>query len=228
MIVATTHRSAALDRVAHIYLPIAPFYESGGSFVNMEGRVQTAKPAAHPVGEAKPGWKVLRVMGNLWGLPDPGFETLSAVSDAAKAQIKAQTGEIDTPYPSLNTDSWHCPKTAPNAVSHKKSKADKSTGCVHIAPLGSYRTDFLSREAEALQKTTASAPPIARLHPDTAKQHHLSPGEHIRLTASGGTIFSCAYQIDGRVPKGSLVLNAGFDHSAVFIPYEILTLEGVV
>jgi NADH-quinone oxidoreductase subunit G len=221
VIAATAFRSTTLDRLAHIYLPIAPFYESGGTFINMEGRAQTVKPAAHPEGDVKPGWKVLRVVNNLWGLPDLGFETLAAVSDAAKAQIKTQISDINSPCPSINIDAWHCPKAAPAAV--------QPSGCVHIAPLASYRTDFLSREAEALQKTNASAPPVARLHPDTVKQHHLSADARIRITAlrTPDANLSCTYRSDPKVPKGSLVLNAGFDHSALLMPYDILTIEGI-
>jgi NADH-quinone oxidoreductase subunit G len=226
VIAATTFRSATLDRLAHIYLPVAPFYESGGTFINMEGRVQTAKPAAYPEGEAKPGWKVLRVAGNLWGLTDPGFETLGAVSDAAKAQIKTQIGDTDTSCPSINTNIWHCPKGGPMAM----QSSVPSGACVHIAPLGTYRTDCLSREAEALQKTNASAQPIARLHPDTVKQYRLGVSDHIRITApqTSDVYLSYTSQSDPTVPKGSLVLNAGFDHSAVLVPYDILTIERVI
>lgn len=218
VIAATAYRSLALDRLAHIYLPIAPFYESGGTFINMEGRVQTVKPATRPEGEAKPGWKVLRVAGNMWGLPDLAFESLSAVSMAAKAQL----GEIEMPCPAINTQTWHCPKAAPMTVQN-----DTSKGYVHIAPLAAYRTDCLSREAEALQKTNASALPAARLHPDVVKDHKLKMGDRIMLSSARGTSLSCAYQDDLKVPKGSVVLNAGFDHSAIFMPYEILTIEEI-
>jgi NADH-quinone oxidoreductase subunit G len=214
VIAATAFRSPMLDQLAHIYLPVAAFYESGGTFMNMEGRAQTAKPSAPPLDEAKPGWKILRVAGNLWGLPDPGFETLNAVSDAAKAQI-AKVGGIET----LNSDDWNCPKAL--------STTEQAPGYIHIAPLGAYRTDPLTREAEALQKTNASAAPVARLHPEAVEALGLEAGDFIQITANEST-FDCAYQGDPKVPKGSLVLNAGFDHSALFMPYEVLTVERAV
>lgn len=217
VVAATAFRSPTLDRLAHIYLPIAPLYESGGTFVNMEGRIQTIKPAAQPEGEAKPGWKVLRVAGNLWGLPNWGFETLTAVSEAAKAQI----GQMELPCEVMSTQTWICPKEIPAEV-----KNDGPKYCVHIAPVGIYRADALSRAAEALQNTTSSAPPVARLHPETAKENRLSIDTPVILTSSRGTSFTCGYKSDPTVPKGSVVLHAGFDHSALFMPYEILSIAG--
>ncbi|HSW52581.1 MAG TPA: NADH-quinone oxidoreductase subunit NuoG, partial [Sulfuricaulis sp.] len=65
------YRTRAVE-YAHVWLPLAPFTETDGSFVNIEGRSQTFAAAATPLGESRPGWKVLRMLGNLMGLP--GFE----------------------------------------------------------------------------------------------------------------------------------------------------------
>ena len=60
-------------------LPIAPFTETSGTFVNAEGRVQSFHGVVKPLGEARPAWKVLRVLGNLLGLPGFSFETSDEV-----------------------------------------------------------------------------------------------------------------------------------------------------
>jgi NADH-quinone oxidoreductase subunit G len=52
-----------------VLLPIAPFTETSGTFVNAEGRVQSFHGVVKPLGETRPAWKVLRVLGNLLGLP---------------------------------------------------------------------------------------------------------------------------------------------------------------
>src|SRR3954467_12483568 len=57
---------------AHVLLPIAPFTETAGSFVSTEGRLQSFRATVNPLGEARPGWKVLRVLGTMLGRP--GFE----------------------------------------------------------------------------------------------------------------------------------------------------------
>ena len=59
-----------------VLLPIAPFTETPGTFVNAEGRVQSFHAVVKPLGETRPAWKVLRVLGNLLGLP--GFDYESA------------------------------------------------------------------------------------------------------------------------------------------------------
>ena len=53
-----------------VLLPVGTFAETSGTFVNVEGRWQSLAGAARPPGEARPAWKVLRVLGNLLDLPD--------------------------------------------------------------------------------------------------------------------------------------------------------------
>jgi NADH-quinone oxidoreductase subunit G len=67
---------------ADVLLPIATFTESAGTFVSMEGRVQSFHATVNPLGEARPGWKVLRVLGTMLGRP--GFE-LDTVEEVRKA-----------------------------------------------------------------------------------------------------------------------------------------------
>ena len=64
---------------ADVLLPIAPFTETAGSFVNAEGRIQSFHAVVKPLGEARPAWKVLRVMANLLELPGMDFETAQDV-----------------------------------------------------------------------------------------------------------------------------------------------------
>ncbi|MBS0469020.1 MAG: NADH-quinone oxidoreductase subunit G [Proteobacteria bacterium] len=61
--------------VSDVLLPIAPFTETSGSFVNAEGRVQSFHAVVRPLGEARPGWKVLRVLANIMGLQGVEFES---------------------------------------------------------------------------------------------------------------------------------------------------------
>ena len=58
-----------------VLLPIAPFTETPGTFVNAEGRVQSFHAVVKPLGETRPAWKVLRVLGNMLGLPGFAFES---------------------------------------------------------------------------------------------------------------------------------------------------------
>src|SRR6185295_17508002 len=74
--------------------PVTPFTETSGSFVNTEGRMQSFNPAIRPAGDARPAWKVLRVLGNLLGLAGFEYTTSEAVRDEAcpGGQLAARLG----------------------------------------------------------------------------------------------------------------------------------------
>jgi NADH-quinone oxidoreductase subunit G len=71
---------------ADVLLPVAPFAETSGTFVNAEGRAQSFNGTVKPLGEARPAWKVLRVLGNILGLSGFDYETSEAIRDEALRQ----------------------------------------------------------------------------------------------------------------------------------------------
>ncbi|TMH80195.1 MAG: NADH-quinone oxidoreductase subunit G, partial [Betaproteobacteria bacterium] len=71
VVAMAAYRSFAAD-YANVLLPVVPFTETSGTYVNCEGRMQSFNGAVKPLGEARPAWKVLRVLGNLMSLP--GFD----------------------------------------------------------------------------------------------------------------------------------------------------------
>jgi NADH-quinone oxidoreductase subunit G len=70
-----------------VLLPIAPFTETAGTFVNAEGRVQSFYAVVRPAGEARPAWKVIRVLANLLGLPGFDFESAQEVLAAMHSGV---------------------------------------------------------------------------------------------------------------------------------------------
>lgn len=83
----TPYKTYTLETCADLLLPIGTFAETSGTFVNCEGRWQSFAGVANPVGEARPGWKVLRVLANLLEVPDSDFESSIEVRDDLKALI---------------------------------------------------------------------------------------------------------------------------------------------
>jgi NADH-quinone oxidoreductase subunit G len=90
-----------------VLLPIAPFTETSGSFVNAEGRLQSFHAVVKPLAETRPAWKVLRVLANMLGLPQLAFETSQDVlkqisatplnlSNACASEVRL-AGHVDTP-----------------------------------------------------------------------------------------------------------------------------------
>jgi NADH-quinone oxidoreductase subunit G len=90
VVALTPYASAETKALATIILPVAAFAETSGTWVNVEGRWQSVPGAARPPGEARPAWKVLRVLGNLLGLQ--GFEYLS--SEDVRDELAREVGEF--------------------------------------------------------------------------------------------------------------------------------------
>jgi len=136
MVVTLSPFKANLD-ISDVLLPIAPWTETPGTFVNAEGRVQSFHAVVKPLGETRPGWKVLRVLGNMLGLP--GFEYESANEVLADARGKADAGE---------------PLVQGNLLSNKTAKAAwlGDTGA-HPVTAAIYQLDGIVRRAPSLQLT---------------------------------------------------------------------------
>jgi NADH-quinone oxidoreductase subunit G len=90
VVALTPYASEEQKANATVILPVAAFAETSGTWVNVEGRWQSVPGAARPPGEARPAWKVLRVLGNLLGLT--GFEYLS--SEEVRAELQREVGEF--------------------------------------------------------------------------------------------------------------------------------------
>ena len=101
MVVSFSPFKANMD-ISDVLLPIAPFTETAGTFFNTEGVAQSFHAVVKPLGDARPGWKVLRVLGHMLGIPGFEFETLEDVraqawsSDDQKRLSNATQAPMDT------------------------------------------------------------------------------------------------------------------------------------
>ncbi|MEO0345996.1 MAG: NADH-quinone oxidoreductase subunit NuoG [Pseudomonadota bacterium] len=93
VIACTPYFGDGIAAEADIVLPIGTFAETAGTFVNVEGRAQSWQGIAKPVGEARPGWKVLRVLGTALEAPDFDFNDAAEVATAAQAVLSSTTGD---------------------------------------------------------------------------------------------------------------------------------------
>ncbi len=150
VVALSSYKHGALD-YADVLLPISPFTETSGSFINIEGRIQSFNGAVKPLDETRPAWKVLRVLGNLLNLP--GFEFDS--SEAVRAEVFGITA------PDPDAQARVCKlldnRIEPVAVSLAGSDKIERIGEVPI-----YQADPIVRRATSLQRTADAAPPVAR------------------------------------------------------------------
>ncbi len=103
MVVSLNAFKANLD-IADVLLPVAPFTETSGSFVNAEGRLQSFHAVTKPRGDARPAWKVIRVLGNLLGLPGFAFESSQEVLAQARGAMAADASFLPEARLSNTTD----------------------------------------------------------------------------------------------------------------------------
>jgi len=188
VIVLSAYKHKALE-YADVLLPIAPFTETSGTFVSSEGRVQTFKGAVKPLGEARPAWKVFRVLGNLLELNSFDYETSEAVRDAA-------LGGIDS-------------TTLGNAVDGVEVVSQSpATGLQRVADVPIYATDAVVRRAPPLQATADAATPKAWMNPAEMNKLGIEPGAGVKVSQGSGSVTLQA-AADDKLPLGVVRVAAG-------------------
>ena len=173
-------------------LPIAPFTETSGTFVSTEGRVQSFDGVVKPLGETRPAWKVLRVLGNCSASP------ASITTAARKCGATSWRGRQK-----LSASSTTACSHRPSLPSQRRSPA----GSQRIAEVPIYAADAIVRRAPALQKTRDAAPPAASMNRALFDKLGLRDGDSVRVVQGGGAaIVAARASTTGcrRIASGSL------------------------
>jgi len=149
VVVLTAFQNESIQDYANVILPMAPYAETSGTYINVDHTWQTVKGALAPHGEARPAWKILRVLANV--LHCQGFDYVS--TEGILEEIKARA---DMTYESKYTPFY--PESLP--VSQQQ--------LVRVGEWPLYRGDAIVRHATALQECAAAEPACIRIHPTTA------------------------------------------------------------
>ncbi|KAI3596234.1 NADH-ubiquinone oxidoreductase chain G [Cupriavidus necator H850] len=170
VVVLSPFRSEAAMQYADVILPVTPFTETAGTFVNCEGKPQSFNGVVRALGESRPGWKVLRVLGNLLDVVGFDYETAESVRvEVLSAPVDAQLDNT--------TD-------APIRVA-----AAAANGIERIADVPIYHADPIVRRAESLQLSAAArrAMQIA-LPADLFASLGIQSGDPVRVTQGQGSV----------------------------------------
>lgn len=199
-----SHASSAMYDYADIILPITPFTETDGTFVNGQGDWQTFTPSSVPHFDAKPGWKVLRVLAGLFELEGFDFKTAQQVRDALEAEIAADAFEVDhQPQLSLQT-------------------AD--AGLTRLASWPMYAIDALSRRAESLQACVPPDVNAVHVSPTLAARLNLTDAALVTVTQADQQL-KATLKIDPALAENTIGLHSGlantFGFGAAALPIEI-------
>ena len=187
VVALSSYASPWLLEHADVLLPIAAFAETSGTFVNVEGDAQSFQGVAAPQGEARPGWKVLRVLGNLTDLE--GFEYVD--STEVRDEVLAACAGL----------------TPDNAVGAAVGVPVefRSSDWERIGGVPMYRIDAITRRAHALQLTPDAWGSSARLSAQSAQTLGLGDDAAVRIT-QGEASAEFAVRIDDAVPDGCVWL----------------------
>ena len=187
MVVALTPFKNAATDVADVLLPIAPFSETSGTFVNAEGRVQSFHGVVKPLAETRPAWKVLRVLANMLNLPGFDFETSEDVRAQALPDVASRLS---------------------NRTSVAASVAAHSSGLERVSDVPIYATDSLVRRAASLQHTADAQPPMASLPAALWSQLGLSNGASVKVSQGAASAVLPA-RLDATLAPNAVRVPAG-------------------
>lgn len=188
----TPYRSAAEDW-ADVMLPVAPFTETSGTFINAQGQPQSFKGTVAPFGQTRPAWKVLRVLGNVLHLAGFDEETSETVRDAVLA------GGVEA--------------RLSNAIGAPLGLGQPLEALERVADVPIYRTDAIVRRSEPLQAAPASRAPQARMNGRTLASLGVNAGDKVRVIGAAGAIELDA-ALDEAVADRAVRVAAAFEQTA--------------
>jgi NADH-quinone oxidoreductase subunit G len=189
--------SEALRRVASVILPIGVLPETDATVVNVDGIRQELVEAARPPGEARAGWRVLRVLGAALALDGFGFTEIAEVRAAMPDNAPARA------LPATPAASATAATTPPNG------------SLVRIATTAIYAADATLRRSMPLQAhPLGQSAGVLVLHPEDALALGLGHGAQARVNGS-----VLAVEVSARVPRGGAWAQAGSTATALLPPH---------
>lgn len=200
VILFTPYRTAAMEAYGDVLLPIAHYGENEGSYINVAGTRQRFAAVLTPAGESRPGWKVLRVLGNTLGVEGFDYNTLSDINNELEGIVtRCEPG---------NLEAWR----KPDAI------AKGNGGCQRVTDLPMNSLDPLVRRAAALQQTSDVADGSVHINDSYAQQLGVQDAEQVQVSQNG-TRVKLPLSIDNRLPDRAVLIEAGHQASSGLGPW---------
>jgi NADH-quinone oxidoreductase subunit G len=187
---------------ADVLLPVAPFAETSGTFINAEGRAQSFNGSVKPQGETRPAWKVLRVLGNLLGLSGFDYETSESIRNEVLGTNAVADVDLTSRLNNVASIALQASAAAPNAGQLER-----------VADVPLYFSDAIVRRAPALQETVDAQAPKAWLSPALAQKLGVTDGSQVKVTQGQGAAILAA-AIDSKLPDSVVRVAAGHASTA--------------
>ncbi len=185
----TAYQSDEIEEYADVMLPISVFTETSGTYINNEGTIQSFVGVVSPLGEARPAWKVLRVLGNVFNLEGFEYQSSPDVFDEAMEKI----GEIKYD----NMEQWQAPTL--NDV--------KPNGLQRITETPMNMIDPISRRAVSLQQTNDVSDGAIHINSVLAEKNKLTNDDHAKVEQDENSV-TLKVIIDDRVPDDCVLIQS--------------------
>ena len=198
VVALTAFKSKALEN-ADVLLPVAPFTETSGTFMSMEGRVQSFAAVTKPLGECRPAWKVLRVLANTLGLDDFEFDS----SEQVKTKIFNGEKPSTVVWRNLNNNLKELVEIQVNI---------KHAGLQRIGEVPQYESDPIVRRSTPLQKTKYNTQPMARMRAEQIAALDLVEGDTVLAKQDKGSAL-LQVKLDNHVAMGCVRVTASHEGS---------------
>jgi len=192
----TPYVTETMKTYADFILPISPFTQTSGTFVNGEGTWQSFDAIAVPEGESKPAWKVLRAIARKLSLTGFNYKSTSDIRDKLKQKVDAMTSQAEK-EPVITS--------LPSAASE----------LLRLAPIPMYRSDGLVRRASALQETLLEGVACITVNAALAEQLNLKVGMSV-TAVQGDSRVTLPVMIDHNLADGLVLIPAGLEETAAF------------
>jgi NADH-quinone oxidoreductase subunit G len=175
---------------ADVMLPVSPFTETAGTFVNTEGRVQSFNGVVKPMGDSRPAWKLLRVLGNVLNIEGFDYQTSEAVRDEVLGAGVEFVSGLDNGISGVDI-----------------IIPEKPTGLQRIADVPINFADSMARRSIVLQQTADAVQPVVGLNTVNAEQLGLATGSKVKVKQGDGEVI-LDLVIDSRIPVGCVRVSA--------------------
>ncbi|MCZ4792258.1 NADH-quinone oxidoreductase subunit NuoG [Legionella pneumophila] len=177
VVLLSAYEHESMHDYADVILPIAPYAETSGTYINIDNTWQTVKGAMLPLGESRPAWKVLRVLGNLLHCKKFDYTSTEDILEEVKEAVSMTMEHEYEPY-------------------YPESLPVINQSLVRVGEWPLYRIDAITRNAKELQLCAASESACIRIHPSTADRLKL---EEIATVSQGDIEITLPLKRDERI-----------------------------
>ncbi|MCW8929092.1 MAG: NADH-quinone oxidoreductase subunit NuoG [Gammaproteobacteria bacterium] len=198
----TSYVTDEMKEHSDVLLPISTVTEASGSLINVDGTLQSFSAVSKANGQSKPGWKVLRVMGNLFNIDGFDYQSSEDVINELIANYDLKDNRIESTK-EMNQVEWACPENISS-----QSSGSKGSDIQRIAELAIHRVDAVTRRAIALQESQDGQVAFAKINSALAKKLKLED-EQIATAKQGDNTADITVRIDDRVSDNCVYLPAG-------------------